>query len=76
MIDPSLIKVEVIYRQTGTNELPGSMQAGTPASDIRVTHIPSGIFAQCGVSRSHFRNRMIATEMVEAGLTGQWANGI
>ena len=76
MIDPSLIKIEVIYRQTGTTELPGGMQAGTPAYDIRVTHIPSGIFAQCGVSRSDFKNRAIATEMVAAALTGRWANEI
>ena len=74
MIDPALLKIELIYRETGTTEMPGGQHAGTPASDIRVTHFPSGIFAQVGVSRSQNKNRLIAIEMIEAALTCKFAN--
>jgi len=74
MIDETLLKTEIIYRRTGTTEMPGGQHAGTPASDIRITHIPSGVFAQVGVSRSQHKNRLIAIEMIEAALTGKFAN--
>ena len=74
MIDPALLKIEIIYRGTGTTEMPGGQHAGTPASDIRVTHIPSGVFAQVGVSRSQHKNKIIAVEMIEAALTSKFAN--
>jgi len=74
MIDEKLLKIEIIYCKTGTTKMPGGQHAGTPASDIRVTHIPSGIFAQVGVSRSHYKNRLIAIEMIEAALTCKFAN--
>lgn len=74
IIDPSLLSVEVIYLQTGTTEYPGGQHAGTPVSSIRVTHIPSGVMAQCGACRSQHKNRTIAVGMIEAALTGQYAN--
>jgi len=76
MIDPVLLKIELVYRGTGTTEMPGGQHAGTPASDIRVTHIPSGVFAQVGVSRSQHKNKLIAIEMIEAALTCKFANEI
>lgn len=59
---------ERIYLATGTTEYPGGQHAGLPASAIRVTHIPTGLMAQCGEERSDHKNRIIATEMVQWGL--------
>lgn len=61
-------KFEVIYLATGTRDRPGGQHAGTPPSAVRVTHIDSGIMAQCGEHRSQFHNRQTAIEMVEWGL--------
>ena len=61
-------KVELIYRGTGTTSRPGGQHAGVPAADIRVTHIPTGIMAQYGGSRSQHACRTIAMEMVEWGM--------
>jgi protein subunit release factor A len=72
MIPDEHLHIELIYRGTGTKTPPGGQHAGSPASDIRVTHIPSGVFAQCGVSRSQHKNKMIAVEMIEAALTCKW----
>ena len=74
LIDPSLLLIELIYLQTGSTEYPGGQHAGTPASAVRVTHIPSGVMAQCGVSLSNYKNRTIAIGMIEAALTGPFAN--
>jgi protein subunit release factor A len=74
LIDPTMLVVEVIYLQTGTTEMPGGQHAGTPASSIRVTHIPSGVMAQCGACRSQHKNKTIAIGMIEAALTGKFAN--
>lgn len=68
------LRVEIIYRQTGTATPPGGQHAGSPVSDIRVTHLPSGVFAQCGACRSQHKNKMIAIEMIEAALTSKWSN--
>ena len=74
MIDPALLRVEIIYQQTGTTEMPGGQHAGVPASSIRVTHIPSGVMAQCGACRSQFKNKAVAVEMIETALTGRYSN--
>jgi peptide chain release factor 2 len=73
LIDPSLLRIEIIYLQTGTTEYPGGQHAGTPASKIRITHIPTDIVAECGVSRSNHKNKTIAIGMIEAALTGPYA---
>lgn len=62
------LKVELIYRGTGTTQRPGGQQAGCPAADVRVTHLPTGIMAQCGDMRSQHKNRAVAMEMIEWGL--------
>ena len=61
-------KIEVIYIATGTRERPGGQHAGTPPSAVRVTHLPSGIMAQCGEQRSQHKNKATALEMVQWGL--------
>lgn len=62
-------KVELIYRQTGTPQLPGGQHAGIPAADVRVTHLRTGIMAQCGEARSQHQNRKVAMEMIEWALS-------
>lgn len=68
MIDDTDLKIEIIYAQTGTIERPGGQHAGSPATMVRVTHTPTDIMAQCGEARSQFRNKQIATAMVEYAL--------
>lgn len=63
------LKLEVIYLATGTTKSPGGQQAGTPASAIRVTHVPTGIMAQVGTGRSQHRDREIAVDMILSALT-------
>ena len=60
--------VERIYLQTGTTDFPGGQHAGLPHSAMRVTHVPTGLMAQCGAERSDHKNRALATEMVQWGL--------
>lgn len=62
------LQVETIYLGTGTAERPGGQHAGSPAAAIRVTHLPTGIMAQCGDCRSQLKNKTVAMEMVEWGL--------
>ncbi len=68
MIPDDEYKVELIYRGTGTTRSPGGQHAGSPATDIRVTHIATGIMAQVGESRSQHRNKALAVEMIEWAL--------
>ena len=67
-MDGEAFRIELIYRQTGTTQSPGGQHAGSPAADVRVTHLPTGIMAQCGESRSQHQNRKVAMEMVEWAL--------
>jgi peptide chain release factor len=66
--DAAAFRVEVIYTQTGTTERPGGQHAGSPAREVRVTHEPTGLMAQCGIHRSQHRNRQTAMEMIEWAL--------
>ena len=61
-------KIEIIYTSTGTTERPGGQQAGMPSTEVRVTHIPTGLMAQCGIYRSRHKNKQIAMSMIEWGL--------
>lgn len=46
----------------------GGQHCGT-ICHVKVTHIPTGIFAVVGTERSQHRNRRIAVDMIEAALT-------
>ena len=61
-------KTELIYLGTGTTQSPGGQHAGSPPSAVRITHVPTGIMAQCGEHRSQHKNRITAMEMVHWGL--------
>jgi protein subunit release factor A len=69
-IDPDDLRIEVIYEQTGTTERPSGQHAGMPATAVRVKHIPTGVVAQVGLSRSLHKNKATAIEMIE------WALGV
>lgn len=61
-------KVELLYSQTRTEERPGGQHAGSPHMFVRVTHVPTGIVADCGEARSRFLNKQIALGMIEYAL--------
>lgn len=58
---------ELIYDRTGTTQSPGGQQAGVPATSIRITHLPTGLMAQCG-GRSQHKATKVAMAMLEYGL--------
>lgn len=58
---------ELIYDETGTTRSPGGQHAGSPATSIRITHVPTGLMAQCG-GRSQHKARKVAMAMLEYGL--------
>lgn len=61
-------KIERCYVQTRTTECPGGQHAGTPATFVRVTHIPTGTVAEVGEMRSEFKQKRIAMLMIELAL--------
>jgi protein subunit release factor A len=46
----------------------GGQQVGV-ATGVRIKHIPSGIEAIVNVSRSQYKNKLLAWEMIEAAVT-------
>lgn len=46
----------------------GGQHVGVTTAIVRVTHIPTGLVAQCGCERSQMRNRTVALSMLEWGL--------
>lgn len=60
--------IELIYEETGTSTPPGGQHAGIPAHSVRITHLPTGVMAQCGHERSQHKNRRVAMEMLEWAL--------
>ena len=57
------LKVEVVRRHPL-----GGQHVGTDPG-VRVTHLPSGLTAECQTERSQHRNRQIALDMILGGLT-------
>lgn len=47
---------------------PGGQHVGVPNYHVKVTHIPTGIYAVCMAERSQHRNRTVAFSMVKYGL--------
>lgn len=47
---------------------PGGQHVGTAPTGIKVTHIPTGLYAYCDSARSQHKNRDIAFQMVEYGV--------
>lgn len=47
----------------------GGQVVGIPNNPVKITHIPSGISATVGDMRSQHRNRAVAMEMIEWGVS-------
>lgn len=63
MLKDEDLKVEVLRTHPR-----GGQHVGTDTG-IRVTHLPSGITAECDNDRSQHRNRQICIDMILGGLT-------
>lgn len=63
------LKIEVARRNP-----PGGQYVGTE-SGVRVTHLPTGLIAECKTERSQHRNRLIAMDMLFGGLTSPHFRG-
>lgn len=61
-------KIETIYALTGTTEPPKGQHAGPHITEVRITHLPTGMMAQCGHFGSAHKNKSVAMAMLDCGL--------
>ena len=61
-------KIETIYILTGTTEPPKGQHAGMKATGVRITHLPTGMMAQCGHFGLRHKNKSVAMAMLDCAL--------
>lgn len=64
------LKVECLRKHP-----PGGQHVGLTSTGVRVTHLPSGLVAECESDRSQHRNRSVALDMIVGGLTSPHYRG-
>jgi peptide chain release factor 2 len=57
------LKIEALCRRP-----PGGQHVDVETG-VRITHIPTGLVAECDAARSQHRNRLIAMDMIMGGIT-------
>ena len=62
------LKVEAV------RDPPGGQHVGS-RTGVRITHLPTGLIAECETERSQHRNRSIALDMILGGLTSPHYRG-
>ena len=68
-IRPEDLKVEASKRDP-----PGGQHVGTETG-VKITHLPTGLTAECKTERSQHRNRSVAMDMILGGLTSPHFRG-
>jgi protein subunit release factor A len=66
--DDSLESEFTIEALPDPTKVRGGQNCGPTINPIRVTHLPTGIYAVCDAGYSQHRNKRIALAMVEYGL--------
>lgn len=62
------MKTEDLRIETVNPTPKGGQHVGVITTRVRITHVPTGLVAECGAERSQMRNRNIAMAMIEYGL--------
>lgn len=64
----SVIRDEDLKVEVSRRDPPGGQHVGTEQG-VKVTHLPTGLTAECKNERSQHRNRQVAIDMILGGLT-------
>lgn len=66
MVENRNLKIELHDPRSAKEK--GGQHTGSFPKAVKVTHIPTGIFAVCGSERTQHKNKKVAIDMIEYGL--------